>query len=154
MPQPYFVSGRTAATAATAGHAAAQLWNPHATVRVTVWEIWIGANAAPAASCAVHVRRSTTRGTGASTVTPAIQNDGARGGAPPSGFVVDLAAFSVQPTLEAIALAGWTLGAVAGSGIIMPFPRGIEVPPGAGLVLVCGNAVAIPASDITFVASS
>jgi hypothetical protein len=148
--QTYMVRGRTVATAATADHCVATLWNPSTTVRIIVYEIALCANAAPAASAGIYLRRASARGTAGSTVTPAIQNDVARLLAPPSGALLDLATYTGQPTFETLGLYGWTLAAVAASGLIIPFPRGIEVPVGTGLSIVTTNAVAIPASDVSF----
>ena len=76
--------------------------------------------------------------------------DDARAIAPPSGALLDLATYTVQPTFKTDGLLGWVLAAVAASGIIVPVPRGIEVPPGAGLSIVTAAAVAIPASEVWF----
>lgn len=147
----YQVRGRSVATAATADHAAAALWNPSTAFRITVWEIWVCCNAAPAAGAALNLRRITTSGTAGSTVTPTIENDTDRALAPPSGALLHLAAYTVQPTLIGIGMAGWTFAAVAASGIIMPFPRGIAIPPGTGLAITAATALAIPAADIVYV---
>lgn len=145
----YRVRGRTAATAATAGHAIAALWNPHATKRIRVVEFGLFKTGAGAAADALELRRSTTRGTPGSTVTPAIQQDDDRDLAPPSGALLDLAAFTVQPTLEAGGLFGWVAANVAGSGLLYP-TGAIVLPPGAGLVIVQIAATAWPASDVSF----
>jgi hypothetical protein len=147
----FMVRGRTVATAATAGLAVATLWNPHASARLQIHEIWICANVAPGAGSAIEIRRTTTRGTPGSTVTPTSANDVEGAIAPVSGAVLDINVFSVVPTITANALAAWTLGAVAGAGLIMPFARGIEVPAGGGLALVTANAVIVPISDVTYV---
>ena len=145
------VNGLTAATAASADHALASLWNPHATARIRLVEISVVATTAPAAGSGLELRRITTRGTPGSTVTPGIQNHDARELAPPSGVLLDLAAFTGQPTLEANGLWGWILGAVIGSGFIYPIPRGLVIPAGAGIALVNRAAIAVPACEVTFV---
>jgi hypothetical protein len=147
----YRVNGVTVATAATDAHAVAALWNPHATARIRVVEISLVAVAAPGAGAGIELRRITARGTPGSTVTPAIQQHDARAIAPPSGALLDLAAYTVQPTLEAGGLWGWVLGAVIGSGFIYPVPLGIVVPPGAGLALVNRAAIIVPASEVAIV---
>lgn len=150
MQGTYSVRGRTVATAATANHSVATLWNPHATARLVVYEFGLCAAAAPAAGASFYLRRATARGTPGSTVTPGIQHSLARAIAPPSGALLDLATYSAQPTFEADGFLGWVLAAVAASGIIVPIPRGIEVPPGAGLSIVTAAAIAVPASEVWF----
>ncbi len=146
------VRGRTAATTAAADVAIAQLWNPHASMRLMIWEMWLCANVAPAASAGFYIRRTTARGTAGSTVTPAAVNDTEGALATVSGALLDLAAFTVQPTFAALpAMGAWTIGAASGSGVMIPFPRGIEVPAGAGLALATTQAVAITVSDVVFV---
>ena len=147
----YSVRGRTAATAATADHACATLWNPHSTHRIRVVQISLCASAAPSAGCTLKLRRATARGTAGSTVTPGVMHHSLRAIAPPSGAVLDLAAYTTQPTFETGDLGlGWVLAAVAAAGVIYPIPNGIEIPPGAGLSITTGAAIAIPASDVTF----
>jgi len=152
------ISGRTAATAATANHALAGLWNPSGTRRLKVYEVWICANAAPTAGTSLYIVRASARGTAGSSITSTIDNDTERILAPASGAILDLAAYSVQPTLSPAAgtnTAGmfgtWTFAAVAGSGVIFPFPRGIVIPTGFGLVIAQKTAVIFPISDVTFV---
>jgi len=146
----YRVSGRSAATAAVANAAICGVWNPHTTKRVLLEEIHLFKQGAiGAAGDALEIRRTTARGTPGSTITPSITNDENRDMAPPSGFLVDLAAYTVQPTLEANGLGRWTAAAVQGSGIVLPV--NITVPPGTGLVLISIPATAWPASDVAFV---
>lgn len=151
------ISGRSAATAATANHVLAQLWNPSSSVRMTVFEVEVCANVAPGAGAALYLVRSSARGTAGSSITSTIDNDNERLIAPPSGAILDLAVFSAMPTLSPAAgtnTAGmfttWTFAAVAASGLIRPFPRGIEIPPGMGLCLVNKTAIIFPVSDIGF----
>lgn len=151
MSSVYMARGRTAASAATIDHGVAALWNPHATARLTIHQIWICVTAAPGAGSGVALRRLSARGTAGSTVTPAAVNDIEGAIAPVSGALIDLATYSVQPTLVTGVLAAWTFGAVSGAGMIMDFPRGVEVPAGAGVGLVNAAAVAVPATDVTFV---
>lgn len=150
MAEVFAARGRTAATATTANHVIAALWNPHATERITVTEIGLFKTAAGAAGDAVILQRTTTRGTPGSTITPAIQQGYERDVAPSSGALLDLAAFSAQPTLETGGLRGFVAAAVAASGIVFPLPRGLVIPPGAGLALVQIAATAWPASEVYF----
>lgn len=149
----YRVSGRSAATAATAGHVIASLWNPHATKRIEVKEFGIFKTAAGTAGDAVELMRITARGTPGSTVTPGIAQDDNRDIAPPSGFLLDLAAYTVQPTLDGSVGSGrYQVTNLAAAGVLIPV-AGIYIPAGSGLALVSRptGATAWPASDVTFV---
>jgi hypothetical protein len=65
--------------------------------------------------------------------------------------LLDLAAYSAQPTLDSVDLAiGWVAPNVIGAGIVYPIPGGIEIGPGAGLTLIQIAATAFPASEISF----
>ncbi len=137
----YRISGRTAATTATLGNAAAGLWNPHTTQRITLIEFGIFATTAPAAGSSFTLRRTTARGTVTTSLTPTIVHDTERGAAPPSGALLDLA-FSAQPTIELLNLLDFPFAAAVGSGMI--YPCTIEIPPGAGLALCAGAATIVP----------
>lgn len=147
----YSVRGRNAATAATALHAVWGFWNPHSTQRIKVVSFSMFAQStAPAAGWSVAFRRITARGTPGSTVTPGIVHHSTRGVAPPSGALLDLAAYSAQPTLEAGDIApGFTFAAVQGSGIVYPIPGGIEIPPGTGIACIQIPAQASVAFEIS-----
>lgn len=152
MPRAYVARGRTVATTAAADVAVANIWNPSTAYRLTVYEIWICCNAAPAAGAGIYLRRTTTIGTPGTTVTPSIENHNDRAIAPPSVMTIGMGPYSVQPTfVTAGQLVGWTFAAVPASGIIMPFPRGITIPAGTGLCIATTQAVAIPASDVSVV---
>lgn len=142
------IRGRSAATAATADHTCAALWNPHASRAITVYEIGLVVAAAPVAGCTVAIRRISTRGTPGSTMTSTIASDTSYGVAPPSGAVLDLATYTVQPTVDGPGLWGWVLPAVTASGFIQPLPRGVTIRPGQGLAVVTGQAIAIPAAEV------
>jgi len=148
----YRVSGTTAATAATDQHAIAAIWNPHATKSIIVRELALVAFAAPGAGAGFLVRRISARGTAGSTVTPGAVNetDEDPGTVPQSGYLLDLAAYSVQPTIIAGDLDAWVFAAVAASGIIKPYPEGIWVGAGRGLALVNRAAIAFPTSEVSF----
>lgn len=124
-----------AANTGTAEHVIIQIWNPHATQWCRLIEYGVCFRAgAPTASAGFHFRRSTARGTAGSTVTPTIENDIRRQTAPVSGFLIDLALFSAQPTLATGNLGpSWGFPAVIASGVMMPVPYGLWVPPGTGL---------------------
>jgi hypothetical protein len=149
----YTVRGKSAATAATADHAVCGFWNPHSTQRIKVVSVSIFTAAAPTGVPELRLRRTTATGTAGSTVTPNISNHSIRGIAPVSGALLHLAAYSVQPTLEASAVDfgfGWFAPLVAGSGIVYPIPGGIEIGPGAGIALIQVAATIFPASQVTF----
>jgi hypothetical protein len=146
------VRGLTAATAATADHAIAAVWNPSGTKRITLLEIAIFAAAAPGAGAGFYLRRMSARGTAGSTVTPIASNAYANDATPDSGWVLDLATYSVQPTLVALPGLGYgfVFAAVQASGIIIPC-RGIVIPPGAGVALVNRAGIIVPASEVSVV---
>jgi hypothetical protein len=149
----YSVRGRNAATAATADHAVWGFWNPHSTQRIKLIALSMFAQSgAPASGYTVRLRRITARGTAGSTVTPNISNHSLRGAAPPSGVLLDLAAYSVQPTLEASSVdfgLGYTFANSQASGIVYPIPGGIEIGPGAGIAAIQVPATASVQFDIS-----
>lgn len=145
----YSVNGRNAATAATADHAVWQLWNPHATQRIKLVSFFMFANAAGTAGWAGRLRRTTARGTAGSTVTPGIAQHSTRGVAPVSGALLDLAAFTVQPTLDTVdSSMRTTLSAAAAAGLVFPIPGGIEIPPSTGIAFIQVGATASIAFDL------
>lgn len=147
----YSVRGRTAATAATADHCVCEMWNPHASQRIKIMNFSMVAQAAPGAGLGYRFRRTTAKGTAGTTVTPAITNDHRHAVAPVSGVTLELAAFSVQPTLTGNdVVIDWVFAAVAASGLVYPIPGGIEIGPGAGLALIQVAATAAPIFDVTF----
>jgi len=147
----YYVNGTTAATLATDQHVIAEIWNPSTTRAIQLVEVQVVCFAAPGAGAGFLIRRSSTRGTAGSTVTPAAVHHHRNLAVPDSGFLLDLAAFSAQPTLTAGDLGGWVVAAVAASGIVLPIPRGIEIPPGQGLCLVNRAAIVFPTSEVNVV---
>lgn len=150
---PYYVRGFTAATAATANHCICEIWNPGTVTgrRITCVEGAVFKAGAGAANDSCYWIRTTAKGTPGSTITPTAVNAGENDSAPPSGFTLELAAFTVQPTLAAIGMVGWVAPAVAGAGIWIPFPRGIVIPSGSGLALVQRAATAWPTSEVSVV---
>ena len=148
----YRVSGTTVATAATDQHAICALWNASTTKTIICRELSVVAFAAPGAGAGFLVRRISARGTAGSTVTTAAvhETDDDPGTNPVSGFLLDLAAYSVQPTLIAGDLDAWVFAAVTASGIVKPYPEGIAIGPGRGLALVNRAAIAFPTSEVAF----
>lgn len=145
----YRVGGRSAATAATVNHAYGGIWNPSASKSIYVMEIHLVKTVGTVDNHALA--RSTARGTPGSTVTPDADNHDAGQVVPQSGALLDLAAYSVQPTLATPNLLHFNLPAVIGSGLIWTFPEGIRVPAGAGLVIITPPAVIGQPSDISFI---
>lgn len=144
----HFIGGRSAATAATIRHAAATIWNPHASARIWMAQFAVCITTAGVANIALA--RTTTRGTAGSTVTPDLDNSIERDTAAPSGFLLDLAAYTVQPTVDGSDLVRWNLPAAIGAGVIFPFQEPIVIPPSTGLAVITPTGVIFPASDFTF----
>lgn len=152
MASRYGASGPTAATAATADNAIAQIWNPSSVRNIMVYEVHCFKTTAGAADIP-RIRRATARGTATLSYTPGISADFDRAVAPTSGAILDLT-FSVQPTFEGTASRGIVGALVPGSigaGIMWVFPRGIIVPAGAGLTIVTGSALAFPVAEVSYI---
>lgn len=148
----YYVRGFTAATAATANHVIAELWNPGTLSgrRIEVFEVAIFKAGAGTANDSLFLERTTAKGTSGSTVTPDADNAAQADSTPPSGATLELAAFSVQPTLATPGMYGWVAPALAGAGIIIPIPREIVIPAGTGIAIVQRAATIWPTSEVTF----
>ena len=146
----FSAGGRTAATAATANVAGAALWNASAVKAIFVTQISWAKTVATADN--LGIVRISTRGTAGSTVTPVQQNDNDYQAAPPSGALLDLASYSVQPTLisSTAYMFRWNMPASIGSGFILPLPDVITIPPGTGLCLVTPPAVILQPGDVSF----
>jgi hypothetical protein len=65
--------------------------------------------------------------------------------------VLDLAAYSVQPTLDTApdSVFGYTFAAVQASGVIYPIPGGVELGPGAGIAFIQVPATASVVFEIS-----
>lgn len=148
----YSVRGRSSATGAVVDRVIATLWNPHTTQRIKVIQYSLVVAIAPAASAGFKLKRISTRGTPGTTEIPGLPNHSQGAIAPPSGALLDLGAYGVEPTVVGAELGpGWPLAAVAASGFIYPIPSsGIEIAPGTGLALCNIGAVITPAADISF----
>lgn len=155
MPPPFKTfetSGASAATAAAADNAVAQLWNPSSGKRIVVQEIHIAKTTAGAAD-RPKLRRTSARGTASATVTPgAAQDNSGDQVAPVSGFLLDLA-FSVQPTFKTGDGRQFVIPAAVGAGLMWVCQVGIEIAEGEGLAVVTGSALAFPVSTVTFIVS-
>lgn len=143
----YSVGGRNAATSATIGNCVATLWNPHATKDIYVVRFSM---AGVSSDGKIELRPSTARGTPGSTVTPGIDNDAELLLAPISGALLDLAAYSVEPTLQSPARWRYAYGGnVAGGMAQIPLDNGVRVPAGTGVSLILLNNAA-DIKDLTF----
>ncbi len=147
----FMVAGRTTATAATVNVAAAGIWNPHASARIRLREIWIASTTAGVSN--IGLLRTSATGTRTARAVVLSENIG-NDNASLSGFSLDLV-YTVQPTyVSATAYLGrWNLPAAVGAGVIITFPgdQGLAIYPGAGIALVTPMAVILPVSDVTFV---
>lgn len=149
----YRFNGKTAATAATIDHAIAEIWNPSTSKRIKIVTLYVVKQAVGAADEPV-LRRSSAKGTSGSTVTPGSAQELEQAAAPPSGVTLELAAFTVQPTLIAGPLDGAVIPAAIGSGWVWNFadqmnPLGLELKAGEGVVITAGIALAFPVSRVT-----
>lgn len=149
MAGRYMVAARSGATAATADHVVACLWNPHATKSIYVVQVLWGMPVV-SSNTTYHLRRATARGTPGTTVTPDIDNDFDHAAAPISGALLDLAAYSVQPTLDATKmLRGLVLNVVGGGMRFLFVGKGRRIPAGEGLAIAQNGATA-SRLDVTF----
>lgn len=147
----FSLAGRSANTAATANHVAAQLWNPDSVRSLWVVEIHIQKTNATVDNHAVQ--RSSARGaTPTTTVTPDLDNDYEREITPDTIAVLELATFGTQPTLAGPDMNRGNLPAAVGAATQLVFPgNGIRVPPGTGLCVLTPVAVILQASDFTYI---
>jgi hypothetical protein len=143
-----YVGVRTVATAATARAVAVNLWNPHATSRIFLFEAWTSPTSATVTN--LGGTRTTARGTASTSLAMAINNSIENDTAAPSGYVLDTA-WTVAPTVSAANMIFFTLPATIGSGIIIPFPDPMSIPAGTGWAFITTQGAAYPASDVTFV---
>jgi hypothetical protein len=64
--------------------------------------------------------------------------------------LLDLAAYSVQPTLDTVdAVIGYTFANSQGSGLVYPIPGGLEIGPGAGVAFIQVPATAGAAFEVS-----
>jgi hypothetical protein len=124
-------------------------WNPHSTQRIRVYQICMtmqgGATASP-----ITLSRTTTQGTGATSVTAGIQNHSERGVSPPSGPMLQLSDFAAAKPTEDSATAplyGTTPTGSEGSIMQWEFETGLAIPPGSGLAAVLQSGSDMPAFE-------
>jgi len=140
------VSGR-GTCAATTAHAIATLWNPHASQAISVTAIGAIANAVPGGL--TSYKRVSTRGTPASTVTPDADNSYNRKAVSDAAPVLDLGAYSVQPTTDGNSLIRTPHQVNAAGGGIDYLPVPITIPAGTGLAVNTTTAAVTP-MDVFF----
>lgn len=146
----YSVGGRCAALPAVTQSPLGVLWNPHATKDIYVVSLSCFRSTLGAASQYIWLR-TTTRGTPGSTVTPDIDNDVERLLAPISGAVLDLAAYTVEPTKVGDPASHQIVPSTAiGDGQELFFNSPIRVPAGTGLATVQAGATGGRICDIAF----
>ena len=150
MPLRFSTAGRTAATAANARDVVAQLWNPSTDRVLLVREIRLTNTNAAAPHNRTVVARTTTTGTAGSTVTPDIDNEYSRFAAPPSGALLLLALFSVQPTVDATNLELAWYRQEPGAGFVWTYNVPVGVPPASGLAIINSGGFITTAADVTF----
>jgi hypothetical protein len=149
----FVLSGRSAATAATANHVAAQIWNPSTSRPIWVTQISMFIRTAAVGNLAI--KRSSARGaTPATSVVAAASNDLDGDTAPVSAAAAEFALFTTQPTLTGNILWDYNFPAAVSAGFQTRFDNpnrhGIKVAPGTGLCLYTPDAVILPAADISF----
>jgi hypothetical protein len=149
MSLEYRVAGRSVvSTGAAADNVGCALWNPHATMDLTVDEIHFFNTVATVSNPGIV--RTTTIGTVVTTVTPDIDNHNERLLAPITGALLHVD-YSADPTVAGPYIARYNLPAVIGSGLTLVFSKGIRVPAGTGLAIASPVAVATTAMDVTYV---
>lgn len=142
----YAVAGQAAAPSAS-GEPYAVLWNPSTTKRLYVEQVVIEDPHATILSRPGLVR-CTTRGTPGSTITPDADNSlDSSGIAPPSGAELNLADFTVSPTLQPPRLNIYNISFTGGS--IHIILGDLAIPAGTGLCIECVANLAT--NDVTVV---
>jgi len=149
------VRGRSPAVAVT-NATYFSIFNPSATQRVRIMEIYVVQQAAPgAAGLQVLSKRTINRGTPGSTVTPAIQNHSRRGVNPGSGLLLDLAPFSVDPnddggneggpSFSPLLFAGAEIVDIRAGNLNLP----LVIPPGTGFKFWSGQATSVGPLEVS-----
>lgn len=139
----YSVEGRS--TASDASEWVCNFWNP-SSQRIVIWEFGIYFD--PGVAGRLGTRRTTVRGTAGVTITPDIDNAWGMDDPPPSGMLLDLANFTVQPTPVTSLIHAWQYNGPAGLGNAINFPKGIVVPGGTGLGMKAETVTAWPISTV------
>lgn len=140
----YKATGVTVASGSAADNAICGIWNASTTKSIFVEQMSLFKTAAGGADIP-KIRRSSARGTSASSFTPGIGCDVNHALAPESGAILDLD-YSAEPTLVTGELMSIVTPAAIGSGVIwvFTFEDGVTVKAGTGLNFVVGSALAYP----------
>jgi hypothetical protein len=134
----------------TAGECFAGFWNPSGTVRLHVTQVQLLHTGGTASNVMrFYLARTTARGTPNATVTPDADNAYERLAAPPSGAVLDLGNFSVEPTEVTPYIFRAYPGQGQGAGAMWTLKAPLHVPPGTGLGLFVTDTVTLRAA-VTF----
>lgn len=143
---------------AAANECMGALWNPAGTRRIRVYSASLIMRDWDAPDNTMYLQRITTRGTAGATITPDADNSEDGVSVPPSGFLLDVAEYSVQPTRAAAILYGAfafppaSSSSDTGSGFVLPLPRGILLKPGTGLGIFEKNGALFSGTwDVNFV---
>jgi hypothetical protein len=113
-----------------------QLWNPSTTRRIILVRAALYTLDSGGGVNRPQLVRSTGRGaTPNASVTPNANSSHNQGSAPPSAAVFELGPFGTAPTLASPAMYTPVAFIANGAdGFDLPLPRGIIIPPGAGVV--------------------
>ncbi len=130
----------------------AHLWNPDTAQRLRVIEFGYHNASAGTSTQRFRLFRTTGRGTPGSTVTPDADNAWDVNDSPPSGALLDLAVFTIQPTKADPGLQGihHSTGGTGtpGTGFVYRPDRPLWVPPGTGLLLAYGSIDFWPSCEV------
>lgn len=149
----YSANGVAAATAGSVAHETVfVLWNPDSLKRIYLLEfhVWRGGNNQSRA----WLRRTTTRGTPGSTITPDADNAWDSNLAPGSGALLDLSSYTSEPTKASPEFLSIIFAAVTGGqgmGFVWSNPRGIMIPPGTGVGMTMPISTAGSAAEVSVV---
>jgi hypothetical protein len=116
---PYHLAARTTIGGATSGNAGFGIWNPSTTVRCRLLFLAFSFNALPTALVPCSLRRTSTRGTATPAIVADVDNDDNQTRAPDSGLQINYT-YTAQPTIDAVGLYRWDLGASIGQGVAGP----------------------------------
>ena len=150
MPGVYSVRGFSAASASGAGEPIAAVWNPDSTNRIKLVEF--GFYKTGQTFTRYRLARITTRGTPGVTATPDGNNAWANDGEiPPSGTVLDMALYTVNPTVGSSLWSDAHTGGSGGggTGYVWTFDAGggLTINPGTGVCMLALAAGIMPISE-------
>lgn len=144
----YQMRHRIGALAGVAQEPIFLIWNPHASISVKLTSLGYQINAAASAEVALFAQRAFLRGTPTSTATATAAHDDEGASAPASGLVIDEIDSAAPPTISGTMFV-WTLPLSASSALVIPFPRGLWLPPSQGLSVRTAQSPTLATSDVT-----